>query len=257
MSTRRCSLVLLTTMLFAPEVFTDQLRAQTAPHHSGVWTSATPWPGRDSFTASVHAVHMALFRGDTLFARPHSQVLAWGNWSATATTGGGLWGWRSSTDSPSQAGSNLRPLAVATPPYDLFCGGHAGRGPARRFRDGARKDWCAAERAVRLHESAVDLVHDEREAMVRERNAATGREAPRDGGQRRAPRDLLRWLEQERFRPGCAEQQRAALSRDEPRRGRRPPRGSTSPRCSRAAPTDSEVDLGIPWSWSSRTGRPR
>lgn len=103
----------------------DWTRAQTAPHHPGLWTSATPWAGRDSFAVSVHAVHMALLRGDTLFARPHSQVLAWGNWSETAPAGGGLWGWRSSTDLASQAGSNLTPLAVATPPYDLFCAGHA------------------------------------------------------------------------------------------------------------------------------------
>ena len=128
MSTRRnppVGLVLFATTLLATAWLTGPSRAQTAPHHPGHWTPATPWAGRDSFSVSVHAVHMALLRGDTLFARPHSQVLAWGNWSTIAPTGGGLWGWRSTTDVATQTGSNLTPLAVETPPYDLFCGGHS------------------------------------------------------------------------------------------------------------------------------------
>lgn len=105
---------------------TFEVRAQTppSPHHPGQWTSATPWPGRTSFTNSVYAVHVALMRGDTLFARPHSQVMTWGNWDATWSDGG-LWGWNPTTDSPVLAGSNLTPRSVPNPPYWVFCAGHA------------------------------------------------------------------------------------------------------------------------------------
>ncbi len=68
---------------------------------------------------------MALVRGDTLFARPHSQVLAWSNWGP-GKPGGGLWAWRPTTDLPAQAASNLTQItSVETPPYDIFCAGHA------------------------------------------------------------------------------------------------------------------------------------
>ena len=65
---------LLILALYAPGA-----AAQPPPtaHHPGVWTTAAPWPPRTSAN-SVWAVHMALTRGDTLFARPHSRVLAFG-----------------------------------------------------------------------------------------------------------------------------------------------------------------------------------
>ena len=99
--------------------------AQTPPvaHHAGAWTAADPWPGR-SFSNSVWAVHMALTRGDTLFARPHSRVLAWGAWYGT-NTDGGLWAWNPTTDVPASAGSNLSAESVARPPLQPFCAGHA------------------------------------------------------------------------------------------------------------------------------------
>lgn len=99
-------------------------RCGPTAHHPGQWTTAQPWPGRSSFGTSVQAVHMALLRGDTLFGRPHSQVMAWGSW-APGTTDGGLWGWNPTTDSPSLAATNLTSRVVPAPPYDVFCAGHA------------------------------------------------------------------------------------------------------------------------------------
>lgn len=108
-----------------------EVRAQIPPpkpHHPGQWTSPAPWPDRD-FTDgnSVQAIHMALVRGDTLFARPHSQIVAWDHWSPLAEhqKSGGVWGWRPLTDDASLAHSNLAHIAIsAPPPYDLYCGGH-------------------------------------------------------------------------------------------------------------------------------------
>ena len=121
----RLVLLAALTAVFGSAVLRESVQAQPAPHHPGRWTTADPWPGRVVYDTSVQAVHMALVRGDTLFARPHSQVLAWGNWSASVPTGGGLWGWNLTTDVPAQALSNLTRLAVTVPPYDLFCAGHS------------------------------------------------------------------------------------------------------------------------------------
>jgi hypothetical protein len=130
MSARKsfCSLLPCFASLLTLALATSTPVAQTLPtaHHPGQWTTAAPWPGRDYSTANgVWAVHMALLRGDTLFARPHSQVLAWGNWSPTRPNGGGVWGWRPTTNSPAQAHLNLAPVSSGTPSYDIFCAGHA------------------------------------------------------------------------------------------------------------------------------------
>ena len=66
---------------------------------------------------------MALLRGDTLFGRPHSQVMAWGSWNPTSTDGG-VWAWDPTTDSPSLALTNLTSRVVPAPPYEVFCAGH-------------------------------------------------------------------------------------------------------------------------------------
>lgn len=100
-------------------------RAQPTAHHPGEWTTAQYWPGTGSL--GVQAVHMALVRGDTLFARPHSQVLAWGSWDNSTSTfaaNGGLWGWRPLNDVGAAALGNLDQLALAAPPYTVFCAGH-------------------------------------------------------------------------------------------------------------------------------------
>lgn len=98
--------------------------AQPLAHHPGAWTTHAKWPGRDS----VQAVHMALVRGDTLFARPHSQVLAWGSWTTDLEEGfpnnGGRWGWSPASDACAQAAGNLTLLPTHRPPFNLFCGGH-------------------------------------------------------------------------------------------------------------------------------------
>lgn len=99
-------------------------QAPPPPHYPGKWTEAITWPGRTP-SDSVHAVHMALVRGDTVFARPHSQVLAWGNWTSSSTDGG-LWAWNPTTSVASDAMANLTSLSVQAPPYNLFCAGHAG-----------------------------------------------------------------------------------------------------------------------------------
>jgi len=101
--------------------------AQTAPtaHHPGMWTTAAPWPGR-SWSNSVWAVHMALTRGDTLFARPSALVLAWGNWSsAPGATDGGAWAWDPRTGVAANAAQNLVAEPVGQPPLNAFCAGHA------------------------------------------------------------------------------------------------------------------------------------
>ena len=95
--------------------------AQPTAHHPGAWTTADKWPGRTTWPNSVWAVHMGLVEGDTLFARPHSQVLAWGSWYPNRDDGG-LWAWNPTYDNATQAGANLTPLPVEFPPLNPFCG---------------------------------------------------------------------------------------------------------------------------------------
>ena len=133
MLARMCSRVRLAAIasllsLFAGASWSPRVQAAPpSPHHSGQWTDATAWPGRDYSAANgVQAIHMALIRGDTLFARPHSQVLAWEHWSESSPNTGGVWGWRPLYDNPSQVLSNLSAITIPQPPpYDLYCGGHA------------------------------------------------------------------------------------------------------------------------------------
>lgn len=112
--------------LVALAVCGTSVAAPPAPtaHHPGLWTSAAPWPGR-SASNSVWAVHMGLVRGDTLFARPHSRVLAWGNWAAPNGTDGGVWSWNPKTNVASDAAQNLvEETDVPPPPLNAFCAGH-------------------------------------------------------------------------------------------------------------------------------------
>ena len=125
----RSSWMIVATVLAAWSLFAPDAVARPTAHHPGVWTIPGPWPGRSTSVQDdgVDAVHMALLRGDTLFDRPHSQVLAWGSWfpgQNPLTADGGLWAWNPSTSTAASAMSNLTPLPVA-PPYDLFCAGHS------------------------------------------------------------------------------------------------------------------------------------
>lgn len=97
--------------------------AQPTPHHTGAWTPRASWPG----APSVQAVHLALLRGDTVFARPHSLVMAWGPWNSTPADSnrGGLWEWGPSFDGSQTVPANLTRLPIAPPSWTIFCAGAA------------------------------------------------------------------------------------------------------------------------------------
>src|SRR5438094_10300810 len=110
----------LLALCFAPAPVVAQ---PPAAHHPGTWTTAAPWPGRADFAHSIWAMHMAVVQGDTLFSRPHSQVLAWGPGSASAV-GSGVWAWNPNTDAATSAAANLNEVPIERPTLETFCAGH-------------------------------------------------------------------------------------------------------------------------------------
>jgi hypothetical protein len=112
---------------FATLLVSSPTPAEPPPtaHHPGAWTAAQYWPGTG--TTGVQAVHMALLRGDTLFGVPHSQVIAWGSWSADIEEGfpdnGGRWAWNPTSDACANAPGNLTKLLLDRPAFNPFCAG--------------------------------------------------------------------------------------------------------------------------------------